>query len=415
MEPLQLVKSRKEWLFLLLGLFSLFLLHLSYFYLQYKHITQEEIYQDIYTIKNIYQKDKYKVIKLKNDTLTYYTSINNDLNITQLQKVSIFFITNNLSFLEYLKGFYRPSFDITIINSSHYQNSMIQSINKQHSNIDISSIYKALFLAVPLPKHISEKNAQFGVAHLFAISGFHLGILLAFIYYLLNKIYKPIHKKYLPYRNKRYDILIISSILIFSYLIYIDFVPSFLRSFVMFILAIIFLRANIKLLSFDTLFLTFLIILVLFPHLLFSLSLWFSLFGVFYIFLFLHYFSNLNKILQFILFNIFIFASMNPIVHYFFSVTSYEQLLSPLFTVIFSLFYPLSLFAHFFGIGYVFDFILEYYLNYQTNSFYTSTPIYIFILFIFISLLSIWYKKSFYFFLVFITFFNSYLYIFSNY
>jgi competence protein ComEC len=410
MKPLSLLHKKREWFYLFIGLFSLFLFHLSYLFIEYKDITKNEIYYDKYIVKNIYKKEKFDVIKLVNNKITFFTSVSKEYDISQLDKVEIFFITKELKFIEYLQGFYKPSFGLEVLDSIHYQKPLVKYIASQHQNPDITSIYKALFFAIPLPQHLTQQNAKFGVSHLFAISGFHLGILLGVLYFILQTIYTPIHNSYLPYRNKKLDILIISSIVIFLYLLYIDIVPSFLRSFVMFLIGIIILRANIKLFSFSTLLLTLLIIIILFPKLLFSLSLWFSLFGVFYIFLFLQYFSAYHKIVQFILFHLFIFGAMNPIVHYFFPITSYEQLSSPLLTLIFTLFYPLSLFLHFIGLGDTFDSLLSFFINYKVYSYEIYTPFWIFCFFIIASLISIWSKKIFFLYICFMIVYNLYIY-----
>ena len=168
-------------------------------------------------------------------------------------------------------------------------------IDGSPTTAQLTSIFQALFLAIPLDKYIQEYNSSLGISHLFAISGFHLGIIVGFFYFILNFIYKPIHKNFFPYRNKRYDILIFITLILLYYLYYIGFVPSFLRSFVMFVFGLLLLRSNIKIFSYTTLLLVIFIILILFPKLLFSLSLWFSICGVFYIYLYIQYFKNLNK------------------------------------------------------------------------------------------------------------------------
>lgn len=90
--------------------------------------------------------------------------------------------------------------------------------------------------------------------------------------------------------------MIITIITLFCYLFLTNMVPSLLRAFIMFFLAFIFLRSNVKVLSFQTLLITFLIIVTIYPKYIFSISLWFSVTGVFYIFLYIKYFKNLPKI-----------------------------------------------------------------------------------------------------------------------
>ena len=253
--------------------------------------------------------------------------------------------------------------------------------------------------------------ANLGISHLIAISGFHLAVLSFCLYFILHLLYAPIHQKYYPYRNKRFDILIVTACCLFAYVLLTGVVPSLFRAFIMFVLGFYFLRCNIKLLSFDTLFMTLLIILALFPSFIFSLSLWFSVIGVFYIFLFLHYFQNLPKVWMLLFFNVWIFASFNPIVHFFFANTSYEQLLSPLLTLLFTLFYPLELFIHFVGLGFLLDEYLVKLLAYKINSFELYTPLWFFLVYVIISLLSIIKKEAFITLNFLLIGFNIYLYL----
>jgi competence protein ComEC len=132
-----------------------------------------------------------------------------------------------------------------------------------------------------------------------------------------------------------------------------------------------------------------LVILALFPKYIFSISLWFSVAGVFYIFLYLEYFKNLPKIAQFFLFNAWIYLAMNPITNFFFGTTSYLQLLSSALTLIFTFFYPFVAVLHLLGYGGVFD---EYLLKMFQLTPYSSevlTPWWFFVLYILFSLVSI--------------------------
>jgi competence protein ComEC len=163
----------------------------------------------------------------------------------------------------------------------------------------------------------------------------------------------------------------------------------------MFIFGLYFLRSNIKILSFQTLLIVVLFIIAIFPKLLFSLSLWFSVAGVFYIYLFIQYFKNLNKYVAFIFFNIWIYLAINPITHYFFGTTSLVQLFSPLFTVGFSLFYPLELFLHFVGFGGILDSVIKMWLLSRPETYEVFTPLWLFISYLVISFFAISSQKMF--------------------
>lgn len=396
MEPLNLFENRFERLAFFLFLSFIFTFNLLLHYNAYKTFTHDEVIQTDATILNIYKKEDFTVLKLANDSTTFFTSVAKDTNYKQLQKLNLYLITQKISFLEYLKGFYTKSFNHRVIDvPTNLQTTLKDNISSQHNDPTMGSLYSALFLATNINSTLREFTTNYGIAHLIAISGFHLGLLTGFLYFIFHLLYQPFHQKYFPYRNKRFDILLVVSIVLFGYLILLDFVPSLLRAFVMAIFGLWLLRSNIKLLSFETLFIIVLIILTLFPKLLFSLSLWFSVAGVFYIFLFLHYFKNYNKYFQILFFNIWIFLAINPIVHYFFPATSFEQFYSPLLTLIFTIFYPLVAFLHIIGQGGLFDTLLNSWLGVEVLSYTKETSFSFFLLYLGISLGAVFYKRAF--------------------
>jgi competence protein ComEC len=87
---------------------------------------------------------------------------------------------------------------------------------------------------------------------------------------------------------------------------------------------------------------------------------------------------------------------MNPIVHYFFTTTTIEQLLSPIFTLLFTIFYPLVALLHILQIGGLLDNLLLSLINYNLNSTEVTTPLFIFVFYICISIFSIFNKKIFF-------------------
>jgi len=396
MEPLSLFQNSFQRVLFFFAFFLVFSFNLFLEYSAYQKFIKEEVRKLDATILNIYKKENYNVVKLKHKEFTFFTSISKELQLKQLQKINLYIITKQISFIEYLKGFYAKSFNHNLLKSTEtLKTTLYKYINSQHTNPQMGSLYNALFLATNITQELREFTTNYGIAHLVAISGFHIGIISAMLYFILNIVYKPIHQKYYPYRNKRMDILIVVSFLLFGYLFLLDFAPSLLRAFVMFIFGIFLLRSNIKLLSFETLLIIVLIILALFPKLLFSISLWFSVAGVFYIFLFLQYFNKLNKYLQLIFFNLWIYLAINPVVHYFFAQTSFEQLYSPLLTLVFTLFYPLAAFLHIIGLGDIFDSVLITWQHIEVFRFEKATPLWFLLLYLVCSLFAIFEKKAF--------------------
>lgn len=411
MESLKLINTKKELGSFFAVFLLIFLFNIIHEYFKYKDLIQEELFLDTFQIQNIYDKQDFFVLKVQNENFTFFTSINKEHEFKKLQSINLAILTSKINFYTFLKGFYAKSFYYDVLpKSKTFKKEISSTISSSHENIKIKELFNALFLAIPISKEYRDIYTNFGISHLIAISGFHLAILSGLVYWLLYFPYSYIHQKYFPYRNKRLDILIVTICILFFYLILTNLVPSLLRSFIMFVLGIYFLRRNIKVLSFQTLFITLVLIISLFPKFLFSISLWFSIIGVFYIFLYLQYFKALPKVLNFLLFNFWIFAVFNPVVHFFFYNTSYEQLLSPFITLFFSFFYPIELFLHFIGFASLFDKYILMFLDYEMYIYEIQTPLWFFLIYISTSLLSIFYKYAFYFLNFLLLCFNIFLY-----
>ncbi len=411
-ESNRLFNNIKQFYIFLFALLIIFLVNISYEYFKFSKFNSLEINNTTAIIKNIYPKKDYFVLKLSSTDYDFYTSIsNNKQNLQKLDIVDIDLVTKKINFVEYLRGFYTKSININKIASKDTKLKNISNyISLQHQDERISQLFNALFLAIPISKELRDHCIDFGVSHLIALSGFHLGVLAFIVYWIFYFPYSYIHQKYFPYRNKKYDILLLSSIFLFSYLVFLGLIPSLLRAFVMYIFAIFLYRNNIKILSYETLLIILFIIISFLPKLLFSISLWLSIFGVFYIFLFLQYFSKLNKIIQFIIFNIWLFLALNPIIYQLFNIGSYHQIYSALFTIGFSLFYPIELFLHIINQGHILDPIIQSWLNIEPQLFKTNTSAYFTGFYLILSLLSIKFKESFW--LLNLSFVGFFIYIF---
>ncbi|MFA9374574.1 MAG: ComEC/Rec2 family competence protein [Poseidonibacter sp.] len=390
-----------------------FLINLSIQYTKYQELIDEEIYETKAKVINIYKKEDYNVIKLQNSNIDFFTSVSKDELINKNDVLNIVFITSNISFVKYLKGFYTNTIYFNHVNyTKTIKDKISQNISNQHENPIIKELFQALFLAIPISQELRQICTNYGISHLIALSGFHLAVLSFLIYWILYYPYNFIHQRYFPFRNKKYDLILISIAFLFIYLIFTNMVASLLRAFVMFVIGIYLLRTNIKIFSFLNLFIVLLIILAMFPKYIFSLSLWFSMFGVFYIFLYINYFKDIkSKVFQVVFFNFWIYFVMNPIVHYFFHNVTYEQLLSPFITLAFTLFYPSELLLHILGVGYSFDTFIEYFLSYEFTVFQKQTHILFFALYILFSFLSIFSKNAFIFLNILICLFTGYLFL----
>ncbi|RZV14448.1 ComEC/Rec2 family competence protein [Aliarcobacter butzleri] len=393
-------------------LFFALLINIILEYSKYLEFIDEEVFETKVGVLNIYQKDDFDILKLKTSNFEFFTSIPKNQEIKRFDLLNILIVSRNIDFIDYLKGFYTKTIYFDELQKKQtFKDKIIKNIENNHKDEKIIELFNALFLAVSVSKELRDVITAYGIAHVVALSGFHLVVLSFVIYWILYFPYKFFQDRYFPYRNRKLDILLITTAILFYYLILTDIIPSLLRAFVMFCLGIYLLRSNIKILSYMTLFYTFLIVIVFYPKYIFSIGFWFSIFAVFYIYLFIQYFKNYNKWLLYIFFNIWMFLIFNPIVHYYFPQTSYEQFYSIPITIFFNFFYPAEIFAHIFGFSNYFDEYLKIFIEHKIYVYEVFTPLYFYILYLLVSFLSIWSKKAFIMLNILMIGFNIYIYL----
>ncbi len=394
-----LFANYKERIIVFFILLSIFILNLSYEFYKYQKLTSNRFYETKAEVLNQYRKNGHFVLKLKSsDGFIFYTTSKEDLKDLTGRFVDILLIKTkfNITFLNYLKNFYTVSYIKRVLPDISLKEKISKFISSQHKSKNSDALYNALFIAKPISYELREKLSFLGISHLIAISGFHIGLIAAFLFFLFYLFYKPLQQKFFPYRNRVVDGMIFVSIMSFLYVYFLGEVASVLRAYIMMITAFFLYYRHIKILSFETLFWVVLLILANFVKLLFSIGFWLSVAGVFYIYLFLHYFSHLKKWQIFILLNIWVYFAMIPITHIFFENFSYMQFLSPLLSMFFVIFYPLSLLMHILGFGAVFDETIDKLLLIEYEKLYFKTPVWFLIIYLLISLFSIYKKRILY-------------------
>ena len=406
------IQNYNKKLALIFFLIFIFLINLSIEYNKYLDFIDEEVYEVKAEVLNIYEKPKNNILRLKTQNFDFFANIDKSEEVRKSEMLNIAIISLNISFYDYLKGFYATTiyFD-KIEKTPKFIDKIIEKINSNHEDEMIKELFQTLFLGTTISKELRDICTNYGISHVIALSGFHLAVLSFTIYWVLYFPYSFFHQKYFSYRNKKYDLILISLVILFYYLILTDIIPSLLRAFVMLVLTIYFLRSNIKIVSYTNLFFTFLIVIALFPKFLFSLGFWFSIIAVFYIFLFIQYFKNLNKYFQIIFFNVWMFLVFNPIVHFYFPQTTYEQFLSIIINILFPIFYVFEIVAHIFGFAIYFDDFIKDFLSYKMNVFSVETPFYFLLIYMICSIASVFNKKIFLILNILIVIFNLYLYV----
>ncbi|GAA7868503.1 ComEC/Rec2 family competence protein [Helicobacter pylori] len=308
----------------------------------------------------------YFVLKLQSKGMIFYTTIKEPLKDLQYRHAQFFGRIKFCSFLESLKSCFFQTYSFSLTRKQDFKSHARHFIDSVHSNALVGNLYRALFIGDSLNKDLRDRANALGINHLLAISGFHLGILSASVYFLFSLFYTPLQKRYFPYRNAFYDIGVLVWVFLLGYLLLLDFLPSFFRAFLMGLLGFLACFFGVRLLSFKLLILACCIAIALLPKLLFSVGFLLSVCGVWYIFLFLKHTqaffktsSFLMRSFQVISLSALVFLNMLIVAHAFFPMFSPYQLFSIPLGLIFIVFFPLSLFLHAVGLGSLLDRLLN--------------------------------------------------------
>ncbi len=354
--------DRRSFTFFLLFIFALASVSLLFEYYQYRELKTFDDAEIEVHVLNHYVKSKndktYSVLKLYFQGKILYTIGSKDLKNLRGRTVLLRIWTQKISFLEYLKGFYIYSVLLHVNPELANNEKMSRYIASQHHDTMIQELYAALFTASPISPKLREKLSASGTSHLLAISGFHLGILTFLLLSLVTKPYRFFQERYFPYRHRHRDLFIITSSILFGYLLFLGQIPSLQRAFVMMFIAFMLYDRHIKIISMQSLAVTILLMLALWPTLFFSLAFWLSISGVFYIFLFLKYFDNLKKWQMALGITIWVYLMMFPISLYLFESFSLIHPVSIIWSILFLPFYLLSLGLHVIHLGGLSDGIL---------------------------------------------------------
>ncbi|EIV6476778.1 ComEC/Rec2 family competence protein, partial [Campylobacter lari] len=125
-----------------------------------------------------------------------------------------------------------PSYDFNKTKTQK-ENTLIRYFLNQHHNEKIKEFYGALFFAKNVSSELRNDVNFYNIAHLIAISGYHLGLLFSFCFLIFAPLYAFFHKRYFPYRSLKLDISIFAFSLLIFYIFLIDFSPSYTRALLM--------------------------------------------------------------------------------------------------------------------------------------------------------------------------------------
>ncbi|GHQ70177.1 competence protein [Helicobacter pylori] len=376
----------------LLLAFNLYLEYLNYQKLDFSKPTSLNA-QILLQYPKTKDQKTYFVLKLQSKGMIFYTTIKEPLKNLQYRHAQFFGKIKSCSFLESLKSCFFQTYSFSLTREQDFKSHWRRFIDSAHSSALVGNLYRALFIGDSLNKDLRDRANALGINHLLAISGFHLGILSASVYFLFSLFYTPLQKRYFPYRNAFYDIGVLVWVFLLGYLLLLDFLPSFFRAFLMGLLGFLACFFGVRLLSFKLLILACCIAIALLPKLLFSVGFLLSVCGVWYIFLFLKHTqaffktsSFLARSFQVISLSVLVFLNMLIIAHAFFPMFSPYQLFSIPLGLIFIVFFPLSLLLHAVGLGSLLDPILNMPLTIPTI--FVSSPLWLLGVHLFLTILS---------------------------
>jgi competence protein ComEC len=399
-----LLRGREYLYFFLLSLLFL-LISLSIEYVHYSKLTQFDDAVIEVTVLKHYAKYKdgqaYDVLQLQSaEGAKFYISSTAALKNLVGYRTKIWIKTAYISFLDYLKGFATKGKIISLEREKGKRYRLGDALKNMHADTAVAELYGALFLALPLSSKLQERFSYLGVSHLLAISGFHLGMLSIMLFPFFRWPYQYLQQTYFPYRHRNRDLFILLAFVLGGYLILLGDVASLLRAYAMLLIGYLLHDRGMKIVSMQTLSITLILLLSLWPRLFFSMGFWLSISGVYFIFLYLRYFGELSKYVTFVAVPIWVYLMMTPIALVLFGNYSLYHPLAVMWTVLFTLFYPLALLLHLTGYGNGMDSLLDIFLYRELKGCHFVLPTYWLLPYLLLALSALYGRKALYFLLL---------------
>ena len=333
-------------LFLLMILFIVLMLRFSL------SVRVTEIFQkEVYRMNLSLEDGRIKILKINNKYPL--KNIYGKLGYKENGKYEGYFLIKSIK--EYENIYFVELEDVksTRIEDSFLEKYLQTLFNRAEENYSygIRNINRAILLGdnTRIKKDLKDKIRYIGLSHIFAMSGLHIGLVIAIFYFIFKKTVK----------NKRLiEILLLISITLYYFSVKES--PSFTRAYIM---AVVYLLGKLFYEKIDlrkTLFVSAIISILINPIAIFSVSFQLSygaMIAITYIF---PYVRKINykkfKILDYILFTSTIQIFLIPITVYYFSTVQVLSLISNL------IFLPLASF--YITINYIALFLENFYLSF---------------------------------------------------
>ncbi|WP_339062173.1 ComEC/Rec2 family competence protein [Fusobacterium animalis] len=311
-----------------------------------------EIFQkEVYRMNLSLEDGRIKVLKINNKYPL--KNIYGKLGYKENGKYEGYFLVKSIK--EYENTYFLELEDIksTKIEDNFLEKYLQTIFNRAEEDYSygIKNINRAILLGdnTRIKKDLKDKIRYIGLSHIFAMSGLHIGLVIAIFYFIFKKTIK----------NKRLiEVLLLISITL--YYISVKESPSFTRAYIM---AIVYLLGKLFYEKVDlgkTLFISAIVSILINPTVIFSVSFQLSygaMIAIIYIF---PYIRKINykklKILDYILFTITIQIFLMPITVYYFNTIQFLSVISNLILL------PLASF--YITVNYIALFLENFYLSF---------------------------------------------------
>ena len=195
-EKLSLFNTKKEFFIFILACGFIFTYALLIEYNNFKNLTKFDSSIVTATVLKQYEKTKltkkgktktYQILKLKSQqNFTFYTTKSKKFPHAKGSKIKLEIWAGKITFYEYMSSFFTFSKVIYLYKTPSLKQKLNHYISSCHEDKNISAIYQALYTATPLNHKLQQTFSYLGISHLVAISGFHLGVLSALLYFLFK-------------------------------------------------------------------------------------------------------------------------------------------------------------------------------------------------------------------------------------
>lgn len=164
------IKNYSKRIVSIILLILIFLINLSIEYSKYLDFIDEEIYETKVEVLNIYEKPTNNILRLKAQDFDFFANIDKSEEIKKSDMLNIAIISLNISFLDYLKGFYTTIiyFD-KIEKTPKFIDKIIEKINSNHEDEMIKELFQTLFLGTTISKELRDICTNYGISHVIVI------------------------------------------------------------------------------------------------------------------------------------------------------------------------------------------------------------------------------------------------------